>query len=105
MTESVLVALITVGLPILAGLVAAVWRQIRRQRQTKSTAIKTVQAWEDTVDRKNEQLEDWERRFNKLYEDYLRAREILHQQDLRMARKDERIAHLELLCDSKGKPS
>ena len=105
MSESVLVALITVGLPILAGLVAAVWRQMRRQRQTKSTAIKTVQAWEDTVDRKNEQLEDWERRFNRLYEDFTRSRAIIQDQDARIARKDERIAHLELLCDSKGKPS
>ena len=105
MSESVLVALITVGLPILAGLVAAIWRQIRKQRETKNTAIKTVQAWEDTVDRKNEQLEDWERRFSKLYEDFIRTREILRDQDARIVRKDERIAHLELLCDSKGEPS
>lgn len=105
MSESVQVALITVGLPILAALVAAIWRQMRRQRKTKSAAIKTVQAWEETVDRKNEQLDDWERRFNKLYEDFTRTREILRDQDLRMARKDERIAHLELLCDSRGKPS
>ena len=105
MSESVQVALITGGLPILAALAAAIWRQVRRQRKTKSTAIKTVQAWEDTVDRKNEQLDDWERRFNKLYDDFTRTREILRDQDIRMARKDERIAHLERLCDSKGKPS
>ena len=109
MSESVQVALIGLSGTVLSIIVVplAIWafRQWRTNRKTKSTAIKTVQAWEETVDRKNEQLDDWERRFNKLYDDFTRTREILRDQDIRMARKDERIAHLERLCDSKGKPS
>ncbi len=105
MIETALGPLITVGLPILAGLVASVWRQIQKQRKTKATAIKTVESWESTVEKKNQQIEEWERRFNRLYEDYQRSRAIIRDQDARLARKDERIAHLELLCDSKGTPS
>lgn len=95
----------TVLTVIVVPLAIWAWKQWQGKRATKKTAIKTVESWESTVDRKNEQLEDWERRFNRLYEDFTRSREIIQYQDARLARKDERIAHLELLCDSKEKPS
>ena len=109
MSDTVLVALIGLSGTVLSIIVVplAIWafRQWRANRKTKATAIKTVESWESTVEKKNQQIEEWERRFNRLYDDFTRSREIIQDQDARLARKDERIAHLELLCDSKGKPS
>lgn len=109
MSESVQVALIGLSGTVLSIIVVplAIWafRQWRTNRKTKATALKTVESWEATAENKNQQIEEWERRFNRLYEDYTRSREILRDQDVRMQRKDERIAHLERLCDAKGTPS
>ena len=109
MSDAVAVALIGLSGTVLTIIVVplAIWafRQWRANRATKKTALKTVESWESTVDKKNEQIQEWERRFNRLYEDYQRSRAIIRDQDSRLARKDERIAHLELLCDSKGTPS
>lgn len=109
MSDAVAVALIGLSGTVLSIIVVplAIWtfRQWRANQKTKATALKTVESWESTVDKKNQQIEEWERRFNRLYEDFMRSRAIIRDQDARLTRKDERIAHLELLCDSKGKPS
>ena len=74
----------------------------RKVKRTEEKAIKTVAAWEETARRKDEEIEAWRSRFAQLTEDYNRSREIVAQQDERLKRKDERIAHLENLCDTRG---
>lgn len=83
-----------------------VWWMKRRDAQkvakTEAAAVKTVVAWEQTIALKDEEISAWRDRFAMLTEDFERTQEIVRQQDIRLARKDERIAHLETLCDARG---
>lgn len=84
---------------------AVAWALARREtkaKKTESVAVDTVDTLESTIQRKNEQIEAWKETHATLKADYLRSREIIRDQDNRLARKDERIAHLERLIDQRG---
>ena len=84
---------------------AVVWifsRLDKRTSKTERAAVKTVEAWEAAAQRKDEQIAAWADRFAALEADYARAQGIIKQQDQRLERKDNRIAHLEKLCDTRG---
>ena len=70
-------------------------RDSRKPSKTEETAIDTVDAWERAMLQKNEQLAG-------LQADFDRAMRIIVEQEKGIARKDQRIAHLETLLDGRG---
>ena len=89
---------------------AVTWAIARRDRRKKAKpseqiAIQAVEDLEETVDRLNDLNQAHTERYDLLSRDYARARELISQQDQRIARKDQRIAHLESMLDKRGSAS